>query len=299
MTHRPLVSIVMPSFNQAEFIERSVDSVFSQSYSNVELIIADGGSTDGTADILHRLSADNPALHFQSARDNGPADALNSALRQVRGELVGWLNSDDLYMAGAIERAVHAFAVHPDWILCYGHGEHVDTRDRPIGPYPTGMPHLGIVGFAQGCFICQPTVFFKAALYRLLGPLDESLKTSFDYDYWLRAFRMFPERIGFISAVQAQSRLHDGCITVNMRRTVAVEGIRLSHEHLGRAATHWLTTYLEDVAGQTPEARGFGSLADHARDFLDEIRAYLDAGQIASLQTMVEHLPQNLQDAEL
>lgn len=199
----------MPSFNQANFIAESVESVLSQSYRHLELIVvADGGSTDGTPDWLSQKSRQDPRLKWFSGPDTGPADALNKALKIVRGTLIGWLNSDDLYTPNAIQRAVDALITEPAWLMVYGHGEHIDEHGRFIEAYPTRLPSTPAEEFADRCFICQPTVFFKRSLTVLLGPLDETLKTAFDFDYWLRAFIQIPERIGFIDTAQAKSRLH-------------------------------------------------------------------------------------------
>lgn len=279
----PLVSIVMPSFNQAEFIGEAIDSVFGQTGAELELIVSDGGSTDETCDILAEKAHTYSGLRWTSRPDNGPADALNAALAQVRGTVIGWLNSDDRYTPGAVARALKAFETDPHILLCYGQGEHINARGDVTGRYPTRPPAAGPQAFQAGCFICQPTMFFKWSAHRLLGPLDESWKTSFDYDYWLRAFKQFPDRIGFVDAVQAQSRLHGDCITLRMRRTVAIEGVRVTARHLGRAETHWLSTYLENVHQQSPEERGFDDFASHARQTINEVRDCLSDRQVAEL----------------
>ncbi len=273
----------MPSYNQAEFVGRSIDSVLTQNYPNIELIIADGGSTDSTLEVLARKSEQYDGLYWVSEPDQGPGDAINKALSRVRGEIIGWLNSDDLYTQGAIRRSVEAFQQNSDWILCYGHGEHIDADDHIIGAYPTRHPSVGLEGFINGCFICQPTIAFKTPILTLLGNLDEAQKTSFDYEYWLRAFSALPERIGFVDAVQAQSRLHDACITLNMRRTVAVEGVRLSHQYLGRGAIHWVTTYLEDIR---PEMNR-NQFKQHTKDLLNELETCLEAKQLQNLKSSI------------
>lgn len=250
----PLVSVVMPSLNQAEFIAAAIDSVLGQDYPAIELIVADGASSDGTPALLARRAAADARLRWTSAADDGPAQALNRALGGVRGTLVGWLNSDDLYAPGAVARAVAAFAAHPDWLLAYGEAVHVDAAGAVLGPYPTRPPATPAAGFAEGCFICQPTVFFRRTLPVLLGPLDESLRTAFDFDYWLRAFAAFPGRIGFVAALQACSRLHPDCITRRQRRTVILEGMQVLARHLGSAPKEWFATYVDEVA-DLPENR--------------------------------------------
>lgn len=105
--HCPLVSLVMPSFNQAEFIAESIGSVFCQNYPNLELVVMDVASTDGTVAVLTELAKNyGAALRRCSEKDTGPTNAINKALRLARGEFIGWLNSDDLYASDAISRAV-------------------------------------------------------------------------------------------------------------------------------------------------------------------------------------------------
>jgi len=269
MPPAPLVSIVMPSFNHAKFISASIDSVLGQDYNNVELIVGDGGSDDGTVEILRKRSEEDPRLRWFSRPDSGPAEAINNALAMVRGTVVGWLNSDDLYTSGAIGRAVQALNENQDWLMVYGKGQHVDISAKVINNYPTLPPSTPVSRFSDGCFICQPTVFFKSTMPMLLGNLDQTLKASFDFDYWLRAFLAFPERIGMIDAMQASSRLHDDCITMRMRQTVALEGVRVVSRHLEQAPIHWLTTYIEETLATPPEER---TQTELRRDLLETIK---------------------------
>jgi hypothetical protein len=277
----------MPSLNQAEFLEAALESVFSQSYSNLELVVADGGSTDGSLSVLESRQSMEPRLRVFSGKDTGPAQALNKALRSVRGSLIGWLNSDDLYAPGAIQRAVAAFDENPTWLMVYGHGQHIDALGRPTGVYPTLPPTTPIDGFQDGCFICQPTVFFRRSMFVLLGDLDEQLKTAFDFDYWLRAFKAFPERIGFIDSVQAFSRLHDGCITLRMRRAVAIESMQVLARHLGRAPAHWLLSYCRYVL-ERAHSDGDPLAAGDIRSVFDECHSLLRPKDLELVKQEVE-----------
>lgn len=241
-----LITVVMPSRNQRRFVPSSVDSALKQHGVRAELIVVDGGSTDGTLEWLSSRASEDSRLRFHSQPDSGPAQAVNRAMARARGTLIGWLNSDDLYTEGALERAVAALATHPDWLMVYGHAEHVDAAGQVIGPYPTRPPSTPIKEFADGCFICQPSVVMRRTFLLLNGPLDEGLRTAFDFEWWLRAFARFPERIGFIEQVQARSRLHEGAITLRQRKTVAIEGMKVLHRHLGSAPSHWIKTWVNE-----------------------------------------------------
>ena len=284
MVDEPFVSVVMPSYNQRQFIEQSIESVLGQEYGHLELIVADGASTDGTVDLLHEISQKEKRLKWLSKPDTGPAEAINRALDLTSGTLIGWLNSDDLYTHGAIERAVEALSTHREWIMVYGQGEHVDDKGEYINTYPTLDPSAGLSSFADSCYICQPTVFFKKTMVTLLGGLDTSFKASFDFEYWLRAFSSFPERIGFIDCVQAQSRLHRDCITVNNRRTVAIEGVKIISKYLGTSPVHWISTYIEEYLSLPEEARDDESLQVHVLTLLDEIENCLAPNDVKMIK---------------
>ena len=242
-----MISIIMPSFNQATFIERAIDSIIKQKNCEFELIIYDGGSTDGTLDILQGLSEQSRVIQWFTEADSGPAEALNKCLLRSRGTIIGWLNSDDCYCPNSFKEVLQYFSNNPSMIMVYGTGQFIDSHGSTLLEYPTQKPEVGIQGFKAGCFICQPTVFFKRSMYAILGPLNENYKASFDYEFWLRAFSNFPNRIGFIDKTIAQSRLHNQTITHLQRKTIALEGARLSTQYFNDTPLHWLLTYIEEV----------------------------------------------------
>jgi hypothetical protein len=178
-------------------------------------------------------------------------------------------------MPGALSRAIAAFNEHPEWLLLYGQGEHVDVAGQPLGLYPTLPPTTPIEAFTEGCFICQPTVFFRRTLPVLLGKFDQELKCAFDFDYWLRAFKSVPERIGFIDVLQAQSRLHEQCITIRQRRGVMLEGMQVLHRHLGRVSANWVRTYRDELISGKASVDGGKSMCDMALELLDSAQEYL------------------------
>lgn len=281
----PLVSVVMPSMNQPKFIDEAITSVLSQDYPNIELIVADGGSRQDTLDILARRQQQDRRLRYFSRPDRGPAHALNDAINAVRGTVIGWLNSDDLYAPGAIGRAIAVLSEQPRLLMVYGQGQHVNEYGAPIGTYPTLSPSTPVSKFREGCFICQPTVFFYRSARILLGALDEKLKAAFDFEYWLRAFCAFPDRIGFVDAVQAMSRLHDGCITMRLRRTVALEGMEVLARHLGSAPKEWLLTYADELLVRDAQESGAEDIEAHLREACVIASAWITPNELVELET--------------
>jgi glycosyltransferase involved in cell wall biosynthesis len=204
----PLVSIITPSYNQAQFLEETIRSVLAQDYPNLEYIIVDGGSTDGSLEIIQRY-ADRLAW-WVSEPDRGQTDALNKGFARARGEVFAWLNSDDTYLPGAISQAVACLETHPQAALVYGDADLVDEQGRVLGPFParqTDLKHM----LRGSVHIPQQASFFRGGLWPKVGPLDPSFYFAMDYDLWLRLagygiFVYTPQR-------WANFRLHGGAKT--------------------------------------------------------------------------------------
>ena len=240
MSGRPLVSIVTPSFNAAGFIERTIRSVLSQDYPYIEYRVMDGGSTDGTLDIL-RTYGDR--LQFVSERDSGAPQAINRGFRLCRGTIIGWLSADDTYLPGAISQAVHQLFRHPAAGAVYGNAFWTDQDDQIIGPYPT-EPFCR-ERLARECFICQPACFMRTEALLRSGGLDETLQLAFDYDLWIRvseksAFQHVPE-------YWATSRMHRTNKTLGQRRQVYREGMQVLSRHFGYVPVSWVFDYCSHV----------------------------------------------------
>lgn len=232
----PLVSVITPSFNQASFLPVALESVRAQDYQPIEHLVFDGGSTDGSVEILQNHV---PEVRAEIGPDGGQADAVNRGLRAASGEIIGWLNSDDFYYPGAIARAVSHLQAHPECAVVYGAAQYVDPQGQPLDPYPTGDPE----DLRYGCFICQPSVFFRRRAIQAVGLLDTSLRYALDYDLWLRMARSL--RIDRISDLLAASRLHPAAKSVAEQLAARREAVHVTRRHLGATPLPCLYGYAD------------------------------------------------------
>lgn len=182
------ISIVTPSFNQAAFIEETLRSVESQKYPNLEHIVVDGGSTDATINILKRYSAMPGWEHLRwiSERDRGQTDALNKGFRCATGDIIGWLNSDDLYQPGCLAAISTAFLAHDHADFIYGDYIIIDDKGKVL----ISKKEIDFDWDIMLCglnYIAQPNVFFRRRVLDRVGYLNESLHYIMDYEFWLRA----------------------------------------------------------------------------------------------------------------
>jgi glycosyltransferase involved in cell wall biosynthesis len=202
-TKAPLVSIVTPSFNQAAFIEATIESVLAQDYPQIEYLIVDGGSTDGTLDILRRYGG---RVRWISEPDGGQADAINKGFRLTRGMVLAWLNADDVYALQAVSRAVRTLQAHPQAALLYGRAEFIDRAGRRIGPCTHVEPFDLQRLIHQIDFIVQPATFFRRESFMQVGELDTSLRYCLDYDLWIRLALRYP--VHYLPEVLAHARIY-------------------------------------------------------------------------------------------
>ena len=233
----PRVSIITPSFNQARFLRRCIDSVLEQDYPNLQYLILDGGSRDGTLDILRAYGG---AITWRSGPDGGQAAAINEGLSRADGEIVAWLNSDDFYLPGAIERAVAFFEAHPDADLVYGRAWMVDEAGLPMREYPTfRFSHHDL---ARKCYVCQPAVFLRRRTIEAVGLLNERLDVCLDYEWWLRITR--DRRCLFCNERLASSRHYETTKTASRRSRALIEAGYLMRHHFGRAPWRWSAKWI-------------------------------------------------------
>lgn len=229
----PLVSIVTPSLNAATYLEQAIESVLTQDYPRLEYLVVDGGSTDGTIDILRRYQG---RLFFVCQTDRGPVEAINHGFQLARGEIFAWLSGDDYYLPGAVAEAVNQLAAHPEAAVVYGEAEWVDESGRRLGDYPTAP--FDAARLATACFVAQPAAFFRRRAFEAVGGLDARWPHTFDYDLWIRLARRFP--FTYLPRRLAASRMHRRSITLGARRRVLEENIRLLRHHFGYAPFCWV-----------------------------------------------------------
>jgi glycosyltransferase involved in cell wall biosynthesis len=233
----PLVSIVTPSYNQGRFLRRTIESVLAQTYPHVEYLVVDGGSDDETLDVLRSFG---DRVRWISEPDSGQAEAINKGLRQTHGEIVGYLNSDDVILPDAIEHVVRRFRDHPECDLVYGDADYIDEEDDVIGRYRTAP--YSFERLMEDCCICQPAAYWRASAGAVIGPFDETLQYALDYDYWIRL-----DRGGFVlqhlPVTLAQSRLHTGAKTLRARPQIYDEIFRVCRARGGYVSRSYVDGY--------------------------------------------------------
>jgi glycosyltransferase involved in cell wall biosynthesis len=245
----PLVSIVTPSFNQARYLEATIRSVLDQDYPNLEYLIVDGGSTDGSVEIIKKFVMDSGSLlpsarqqasrihtisDWVSEKDKGQTDAINKGFARAKGNILAWLNSDDTYEPGAVSAAVKFFEAHPEAGLVYGDANFIDEQGRVIGRFAARQTDYTRLrrGYVH---IPQQAAFFRADLWREVGPLDPSFYFAMDYDLWVRIAARAP--IHYTPQLWANFRLHSSGKTIAADDRCWPEMIRIHRRDGG----NWLS----------------------------------------------------------
>jgi len=238
----PAFSIITPSYQQGRFIERTIQSVTSQSGPAFEHLVVDGGSTDETLSILRRYG---DRLAWTSGPDKGQTDAINKGISRTKGDIIGWLNSDDIYLPGALLAVEQFFASHPEIDVVYGRAHHIGPGDEWIAEYPTEP--WNFQRLCETCFICQPALLFRRRVVDRCGLLDASLHYAMDYEYWIRLAQA-GVRFEYVDHYLAGSRLYPETKTLGSRVAVHSETNDMLRRRLGRVPDVWIINYAHAVA---------------------------------------------------
>lgn len=216
----PRITIITPSYNQAAFIERTIQSVLSQDYPNLEYIVMDGGSSDGTVEVLKRYKKD---LIYFSHKDSGQSHAINKGLKIATGEIIGYLNSDDYLEKGAFAKIADFFQTHKEAAWVTGKCRIVDQNDKEVRHVITFYKNFCLKYLCKRevfCiiqFISQPATFLRKNVVDTVGYFDESLHYDMDLDYWLRIWKNYD--LFYMDRYLANYRVHTSSKAVTSPET--------------------------------------------------------------------------------
>ena len=232
----PLITVVTPSYNQGRFIKDTIESVLSQDYSPVEYMVMDGGSSDETISILNNY---RDRFYWVAEKDKGQSNAINKGWGRAQGDILAYLNSDDIYLPQALSKAATYLVKHPEVAAVYGEGYHIKEDGTVIERYPTEPYNRKRL--AETCFICQPTVFVRRSVLEEIGFLDESLSYCMDYDLWFR----IAERCtwGYLPEYLACTRLYSETKTMGKRAEAHKEIMKVVYRHNHFVPPNWIYAY--------------------------------------------------------
>ena len=204
-----LISVVTPSYNQAPYIEQTIQSVLSQDYPQIEYLIVDGGSTDETVTIIKKY--ESRLAWWTSEKDDGQTDAINKGFARAKGDILAWINSDDTYEPGAVAAAANYLQNHPEVGMVYADCNYINESGRVIGKFNAAQTDYRRLrrGYTR---IPQQTMFFRAEFWKQVGPLDPSFYFAMDYDLWTRIAAR--TAIKYVSQTWANFRLHSSGKTI-------------------------------------------------------------------------------------
>jgi glycosyltransferase involved in cell wall biosynthesis len=302
MDSPPLISIVIPSYNQGAFLEECLRSVLDQSHPRKEILVIDGGSADASREILRRY--ERRLDYWVSEPDRGQANAVNKGWARAKGDVLGWLNSDDRLEPGALAGVAEAHSAQPEAAILYGDVREIDPLGNAFGEKK--MAGFGLPSLLLGKNMGQPGVFISRAAYCALGGLREELHFALDFEYFLRVWTAFPEGGAYIPRIVASSRVWEATKTLAQGERFGEEYRKVLEEYFARKdlppairsmrrkafsrSVYFRQARLFLVGGRIREGLGFliraaaleGSPLDAARVIYAGIRTIVGRGRYAS-----------------
>ncbi len=235
----PLVTIVTPSFNQARFLEATIESVLTQDYPRIEYIVLDGGSTDGSVEILRKHA--NRLSTWVSEPDRGQTEAINRGFGMAHGEILAWLNSDDVYRPGAVGEAVAYLQAHPEIGMVHGGANYIDEAGLAVARFPSARTsHTDLRRGAPR--IAQQAAFFRTVVWKMVGPLDPTFHYAMDYDLWIRISAV--TSLAYVPSLWAGFRLHGESKSMTVARQCWPEMMRVHFRDGGSVFSILYAKYL-------------------------------------------------------
>ena len=227
----PKISVVTPSFNQAEYLERTILSVLDQGYANLEYIVIDGGSTDGSIEIIRKY--EDRLAYWVSEPDQGQTDAINKGLQRATGEWLAWQNSDDVYYPGVFSDIAQTASRHPEVDLIIGNMMIIDAQDKALRDIRYVTPSYGALR-AEGMVMVNQAAFWRRRVHAEIGWLEESLQFSFDYEWFLRLTERY--RGVHVNRIWGGFRLHGATKTSKWTHRFSEENAQILQ---GRKLPQW------------------------------------------------------------
>ena len=281
MNKKPLVSIITPSFNQAEFLEKTITSVITQDYPNIEYIVVDGASTDGSIEIIRRYAS--KINYWVSEPDRGQAEAINKGFIKATGDIVAWINSDDYYLPGTISSVVNAFEKYIDYGLVFGDLLSVDREGVIFNVIRYG--DWGLDELMRFNIIGQPSVFMKHEVLKEAGYLEKDFHYMLDHNLWLKIANI--SKIKYIPEIWSAARYHEGAKNIHNAAAFGDEAYKVvewmeQQDVIGKkfmqdrnkvlGGAHWINARYLSEAGEYKE-----SIKSYFRCLLvDPMRVFCD-----------------------
>lgn len=220
MPSYPRISIVTPSFNQGPYLEKTIQSVLSQGYPNLDYVVIDGGSTDQSVGIIRKY--ESQLSYWVSEKDRGQSHAINKGFERADGDILGWLNSDDWLAPNALAAIAQAAEAYPQAGAFVGHGAKVDLSGNVVYyKKPRALTFIDMCQWMDGGNFMQPSCFFRREAWLAAGPLDEDVHIALDVDLWLK----MAKKIQFqaLDQLLSYALVHDGAKTTAFRNLMVVD----------------------------------------------------------------------------